>query len=147
MKTNVTVTANDKDEVVVFNKTSEKDEKDYGYVRVESVKQSLEGGFAKISKRSAIIAGEMEVLKGFNLKKGQILQGQIVREESHTPWYPSQEPKINPTTKETIQKDGKLIYMKDLYTTDMSKVDSLIAHNKIAVGDAVIAAQGEALNS
>ncbi len=112
-------------QVVIANTNPEK--KDSGYIRVESETISMEGGFANISKRSALIRGKVEVLKKLGLKEGDPINGKIFLKESTTPSFNGQEPKINPETKAVITHNGMPVYRESFFTAELDKADELLA--------------------
>ena len=59
-----------------------------------------------------------------SLTAGKMMPGQIIKEESFSPFYENQSPKINPTTAEVVLKDGRESYLQYVYTTDMNATDT-----------------------
>jgi len=110
-------------EVITINKNN----LEFGTIRVDQIRVSKENGFLNKTKRSAFITGKLEDLKSENYKAGQILTGTIYRTESRTPLFEGQNPKINPTTKEVHLVDGAPIYFKDYYTENPNAQDILIS--------------------
>lgn len=78
----------------------------------------MENGWMRNQKRTAFLRGLVTDLANF--KAGQTLTGQIIRRESHVPFYEGQSPKINPQTGEIILLNGQPVYKEDSYTEDMN---------------------------
>jgi hypothetical protein len=105
-----------------------------GSIRLEQNSRNLNGSYLNTRKRVAFIGGPIEDLKnllGVNkLKEGSELPGKIVIKESLSPMWEGQNWKINPQSGEEIgvMVNGKLqnVYMKMIYTEDMTDKDSLI---------------------
>jgi hypothetical protein len=109
----------------------EKDGKTYGKIRLDQSTIVVENGFTNIRKRVAFVTMDeatMAVLEP-SLKDGKPypINGKIVRKESFEPLYAGQAHKINPTTNEAVLVNGKKVYFKDDFTTNMSAQDSLIS--------------------
>lgn len=102
------------------------------------MKEQVRTDFVKINKTLAeklVAAGKLKVGVPYANLIGQDCK--IVVKESHNPFYPGQDHKINPTTKEAVTKDGKLIYSKGFLTTDLSISDELIQHDRTPVNSAI----------
>lgn len=132
MNTPVKVTAKDGQVVIASENKPE-----FGYVRVEQITTSFDGGWANRRKKSALIRGKVDELKQFGWKEGQALPGHIVTVESTVEPYPGADPKINPQTGEILTHNGEAIYRESFYTTNMQKVDELLQHDTVSVGEAV----------
>lgn len=96
-------------------------------IRVEQSTTKCNSGFARIEKRSALINGPKEVME--TLAKQKTLQGKIVVEESITPFWKGQEPKINPSTGEVVMQGGNPIYRRTTFTQNVQANDVLVQHN------------------
>lgn len=106
---------------------------EFGYVRVESKTPVMNGRFVSIKTRSALIAGQVEVLKAL-YSVGQELPGKIVVKESTTPTNPNnvhQDVKLVPGTNVPCMKDHEPIYRTAYYTENMSDTDVLIQHDNV----------------
>ena len=97
---------------------------EYGTFRVDSEQKTFINGFMNNSKRSAFIRGKIVDLNTLSLTAGKMMPGQIIKEESFSPFYENQSPKINPTTAEVVLKDGRESYLQYVYTTDMNATDT-----------------------
>lgn len=95
-------------------------------MRVEQSVTTFNGGFASVQKRSALINGPKEVLE--SLAKQKVLQGKIIVQESTTPFWEGQDPKINPQTSEVMLLNGQPIYRNTVFTQDVNATDTLIQH-------------------
>lgn len=128
----VTVTKNQKTGKVFTQNAnvSEKDGKQYGYYIVSGISTSFENGFMKASKRSALIATEEETFKMVGYSEGQELTGKIWRKESLVEFLGSREV-VNPQTGEIVTRNGKVLYRRDIFTTDLTKQDELVTINSI----------------
>jgi hypothetical protein len=147
MNTQVKVTAKE-GKVVIAGKVSEKDGKQYGYIRVESINTSMENGWLRKQRRSALIRGEVSELESLNLKEGQVLPGCIFVVESTTKKYENQEPKRIKKDGEILTQNGNPIY-RDAFYSATQRADETIKHDLIGeveeVGaDAAAAAEGMA---
>jgi hypothetical protein len=64
------------------------------------------------------------------ITEGLVLDGQIIREERFTPFYENQPckayPANHPQAGEPILVNGRRVWFKDSFTTDMKAVDKLI---------------------
>lgn len=122
------------------------DGKTYGFYIVDETRVSLEGGFYRSSRRTATITVDESINPGW--KAGHCLNGQIVVEESHTPFYEGQAPKINPSTKEVVMVNGRKVYRQSRYTDDLTAKDVLITQGaNVIVNNGAPAKTGFALNS
>lgn len=142
MKNQVTVTVNSKTGKVVTMKSITNKEtgevSEVGFFRVESKALSNLGRIGRVSTRSAIVTLDKEAID-FAVESGQLfdgakLDGKIVIEETLKPysWVDAegnsrtQEPKINPSTKQVITHDGKPVYRNSRLTQDLSEQDVLL---------------------
>lgn len=126
---------------------------DYGYIRVESSEGISfgNGGWLNANRRTALIKGKLSDLMAFvqknNVKVGYELQGKIVVNESLTPFYATQQPKLIPSTGEILYKEtsnGKEpIYRQTEFTVDMSKMDTMIQHSNVLSAAAKVVAQND----
>lgn len=105
---------------------------EYSYIRVEELAISMENGFAREEKRSAIINGKTELLDKLGYVNGQILVGKIVAKESLTPFAPGQEPKKAGKDGAVITSNGQPVYRQTYFTSDMDAKDELIAFDKVS---------------
>lgn len=123
----VTVAVNSKNGLVFTpSQKPSADGKSRGFCLVESSVTTMENGFVSTNKRVATLTMETSVWDTLNWKKGESLLGRIVVHESYEPFYATQEPKINPTTKAVVLVNGKKVYRQQRYTEDPSVVDALI---------------------
>lgn len=106
---------------------------EYGTFRVDSEQKTFINGFMNNSKRSAFIRGKIVDLNTLGLTAGKVMPGQIIKEESFSPFYDNQSPKINPTTAEVVLKDGRESYIQYVYTTDMSASDTWIGETNVVL--------------
>lgn len=124
---NVIVTADQAGRVIVPAGT------DFGYIRVEqSTTKFTDRGFAVKSIVSALVFAKLDVLKSLGWQDNQEIEGKIIIKESLTPFNKKNPEKDYKTAGETgilCTKNGKPIYRRAVYTTDMSAVDTLIAHD------------------
>lgn len=140
--TKVTVVAHPETGAVI---TPRKNNPEYGVIRLDQESVSMENGYLNKSNRTAWLGGKIEDLQSLNLKAGSTLPGKIVRKESHTPFYEGQSPKINPQTSEVVLKDGKEVYMQDMYTDDLDASSySFIGEEVEALVEAEVA-EGQAI--
>lgn len=109
-------------------------------IRVEQSVTTFNGGFASIQKRSALINGPKEVMD--SLAKQKVLSGKIIVQESTTPFWNGQDPKINPDTQEVMLSEGQPIYRNTTFTQDVNATDTLVQRT-VGVLAAVGATNGE----
>lgn len=108
---------------------------DFGTIRLDQEVVTVRNNFINKSKRSVFVAGNIEVLKSLDYKAGQLIPGKIIMEESFEPFYDGQSPKINPTTKDVITKEGKPVYFQYILTEDMNATDTFKGSVEIAQPD------------
>lgn len=112
---------------------------DYGYIRVESVEETISGGWLRTQKRSALINGLFADLERMaqNLQIGKEMPGKIVVKESLTPFYEGQQPKRTNSNADgvvlfkVVNGVEKPIYRTTEYTSDMTVEDVLIEHDNV----------------
>lgn len=108
----------------------------YGSIMFEEVAFTNAGGFLNKQKRVAFLRSDVETLKDYasslNLKAGTVIPGKIVVEESITPFFEGQTPKVNPTSGETITHGGNAVYRNSSIGT-LDQADKLLASDKIEV--------------
>ena len=135
----VSVTANLDGRVVV--PTGE----NFGYIRVEQTTDVFtDRGFAVKKTVSALIFGNHDVLSSFGWRDGQELEGKIVIKESLIPFNkkePSKDFKVAGASNIPCTKGGKNIYRRAVYTTNISAVDELIAHDNYIPSERSLAQQ------
>jgi hypothetical protein len=112
---------------------------DYGYIRVESSEGISfgNGGWLNANTKTALIKGKVTDLTTFVQKNrvtvGYEIDGKIVVNESLTPFYEGQQPKIVPSTGEVLfvetAEGKKPIYRQTEFTMDMTRVDEFIKHS------------------
>ena len=96
-------------------------------------------GFVQKNNRSAFIRGNIKDLTALNLKDGQDLSSvfgnkKMVVKESTTPFYPGQNPKINPQTSDLIKSKGACIYSETIIVDEHSEeVDILLVADKVEI--------------
>jgi len=107
------------------------------YVRVEQTKEVVNNGWFQEQTRSALIMGDPEKLRN-KFKKGQTLPGTITIRENHEKAHNGQQPKINPTSGEVLQKDGKPIYRHSEYNPNPAAQDGeMLQHDTVEEGASV----------
>jgi hypothetical protein len=106
-----------------------------GSIRLQQRTSSLNGGsFLNVRNRVAFIGGTLANLEAIvaaaGLKDGSQVAGKIFVTESLAPFWPNQNPKINPQTEETIEMtvgDKKYpVYMRMLFTENLEAKDRFI---------------------
>jgi hypothetical protein len=142
--TKVIVTANEAGQVIVRSENNP----EWGHIRVEQTLLVVDdSGFAKKSRRSALIPGLIEDLSEFGYTAGQEISGQVIIKESLTPFNkknPKRDLKIAGDSGVVCSQDGMPIYRKSVFTTDSSKEDDTLSHTNDEEIKAVYAAKGEA---
>lgn len=98
---------------------------EFGTLRLDSENVSMSGGYLNKNRRTAFVGGNYEEFKSLGLRAGQVMPGLIQKQESFSPFYEGQSPKINPTTQEVIFKNGKEVYLQFEYIADSNAADSI----------------------
>ena len=131
------IVKNTKSDLVFTPGTKEsKDGKSYGFYIVEQVSTSIQDGFIREDKRSAIITVENGLGARLAYAEGKEMSGKIIRSE-----VTSDEPilgfqaVVNPETKEPVLRGGKQLYRKDMFTSNLDAVDSLVARDVVAIAE------------
>lgn len=93
---------------------------EWGTIRVDSMTKSFENGILNVSNRTAFIRGKIKDLEALGLKAEEVMAGKIIKQESFTPFYEGQKPKINPSTAEVVLKDGRNVFLNYVYTSDVN---------------------------
>jgi len=135
MKKSVIVTANPANgQVFTSTGVSEKDGKEYGFIRVESSEVDFSGPVATVKKRSALKAMSKEAFDTSGIVVGLEISGHIVVKESTTknPNRTNQEPKRQGKDGGILLYNGLPIYRETEFTTDLSVADELIKHTAVA---------------
>ena len=104
---------------------------EYGSVRVDQEVKTFTNGFLNRTNRVAFIGGRLEDLNKMGYKDGQKLPGKIVVKEQLEPFYPGQDPKINPETDEVLTQGGHPIYRNTYYTENINEQDMLLSHDTV----------------
>tara|TARA_R110000868_G_scaffold37331_1_gene132219 strand:- start:1806 stop:2270 length:465 start_codon:yes stop_codon:yes gene_type:complete len=148
-KVKVTTSTNESTEIIGKSTNSP----DYGYIRVESTEGMSfgNGGWLNTNRKTALIKGKLSDLTAFvkknNVMEGYEIEGKIVVNESLTPFYATQQPKLIPSTGEILYKEtsnGKEpIYRQTEFTIDMNKVDTLIQHSNVLSAAARVVVQND----
>jgi hypothetical protein len=129
MQNFVNVVTDDMGNLIIPSSNNE----EYGYIRVEQKAGTINSeGWAKVSKRSAIIKGKIEDLKQFGFQKDKSIPGKIIIKESFVPFNiinPERDLKYAGNTGIVCRVDDQPIYRQSFFTTDLNQTDDLIAHN------------------
>jgi len=140
----VKVTANDAGQVIVRSENNP----EWGHIRVEQTLLVVDDqGFAKKSRRSALIPGLIEDLSAFGYTAGQEISGKIIIKESLTPFNkknPKRDLKIAGDSGVVCRQDGMPIFRKSVFTADLSKGDDTLSHTNDDEIKAAYAAKAEA---
>lgn len=134
MKNQVLVVANKNTGEIVTERTiTDKDgeSREVGVVMVQSKSLAGLSSLGRVSTRTAFVTLEQDALDflGNDLQEGKPfpIEGKICIEETLTPYVrkdgSTQEPKINPTTKEVITYHGKPVYRNSFFTEDVNQSD------------------------
>lgn len=112
---------------------------EWGTVRVDTPKQIvIENGIMDSRKRSAFIRMKKEFYEENKetLKVGDRLPGTVIYKNSTFPQYEGHEPKINPTTKETITDEaGNSVYMTAHYVSDPNAEDEYLVSKETQLSE------------
>lgn len=117
------------------------DKREVGTVMVQSKSLSGLGALARVSTRTAFITLEADAIEflGDSLKPNKPfpVDGKIVIEETLEPYVKSngdtQEPKINPTTGETITHMGAPVYRNMYFTENLDQQDVYLTTDRDGV--------------
>lgn len=105
-------------------------EQTYGRVQIQSVALTLNNGFVSQKKRTAFVTLDSDALQliGGQIKAGAPYpqEGRIIVKETLEPQWLDHKPKINPTTGETIEINGHLIYRSTEFTSNMDAQDVIV---------------------
>lgn len=105
----------------------------YGSIKISQRRpvMSLKGGnFINYKEITAFISGSVENLEehvelaGWTVDK--TIPGNIYIIESFSPFYPNQNPKINPETREVILVDGNQVYRQSFYDPSGREMDKIM---------------------
>jgi hypothetical protein len=137
MKSKVKVTADKAGNVISVSKNNP----DWGHIRVEQTKMLVdERGFARTTRISALIPGEVKDLASFGFTEGQELAGTIYVKEQTNPFdkvTPERDLKIAGSTGIICKIGNESIYRKNFYSENVEKADETIEHtNKAEIIDA-----------
>lgn len=119
--------------------------RDVGVIMVQSKSLSGLSALGRVSTRTAFITLEEEAIDflGNSLVAGAPFPqaGKIVIEETLTPYTrkdgSTQEPKINPTTKEVITFNGQPVYRNSFFSEDINQADVFLKESSAVSQDAV----------
>jgi hypothetical protein len=117
--------------ITLFTKLDkEGNEQTYGRVQIQSVALTLNNGFVSQKKRTAFVTLDSPALQliGSKIKAGMPypMEGKITILETLEPQWLDHKPKINPTTGETIEINGHLIYRSTEFTSNMDAQDVIV---------------------
>jgi hypothetical protein len=105
----------------------------FGYVRCQQTKAIIDkNGFLSRKVLTALIPGELEDLQALGYYAGQVLDANIVVDESLSPFNkkdPSRDLKIAGQTGIVCTLDGEPIYRRTRVTFNLSETDTPIKHN------------------
>jgi hypothetical protein len=108
----------------------------FGYIRCQQTKAIIDkNGFLSRKVMSALLPGELEDLQSLQYYAGQVLDANIVIEESLSPFNkkdPSRDLKIAGQTGIVCTLDGEPIYRRTRVTFNLSETDAPIKHNNTA---------------
>lgn len=132
MKSSVKVTADKAGNVISVSKNNP----EWGHIRVEQTRMIVDDkGFARSTRISALIAGEVAALAAFGFTAGQELPGAIYVKESTTPFdskTPERDLKIAGSTGVICKLGDEAIYRKNFYSENPLKLDETIEHTNSA---------------
>ena len=118
--------------------TLSKNNQEYGWLTLRQDRMRISNGWAQNKALSTIIMGKTTDLESLNLASGEILDGQIIVREQLKPFSTEdRDLKVAGSTGIVCSVNGKPIYRKTFYTTDMTLTDVEIQHDN---GDAIRAA-------
>lgn len=128
MKSKVKVTADKAGNVISVSKNNP----EWGHIRVEQTRMIIdENGFARSTRVSALIPGEVAQLAAFGFTEGQELPGTIYVKEQTTafnPKTPERDLKIAGNSGVICKIGDEPIYRKNFYSENPEKHDETIEH-------------------
>jgi hypothetical protein len=108
---------------------------DWGYIKVEqSTNVYDDNGFLNRKKVTAIISAPIAILQEADYFAGQLLDGNIIVQESITPWNeknPDRDLKVAGATGIICRIDGQPIYRKTFYSEKENAKDIYLAHDNV----------------
>jgi hypothetical protein len=129
MKNSVKVTADNSGAVVIPSKNNPV----YGYIRVEQKRTIMnEQGWVETRTLSALLNGEVDVLKSLNYRPNQSLEGTIRIVERMEPFnkkFPKKNIKIAGDSGVVCTIEGEPIYRNCFYSEDPEAEDILVQHD------------------
>lgn len=132
MKSKVRVTADKAGNVISVSKNNP----DWGHIRVEQTRMMVdEKGFARTTRISALIPGEVSALASFGFTAGQELPGTIYVKEQTSPFdklTPERDLKVAGSTGIICRLGDEAIYRKNFYSENPEKLDETIEHTNKA---------------
>lgn len=135
MKNSVVVTANPANgQVFTSTGISDKDGKEYGFIRVESKWLDMSGAVATVKSLSALKAISKEAFDLSGLQAGMEIDGKILVIEStvKNPFRTNQLPKTQGKDGGVLLFNGLPIYRETEFTSDLTRQSVLVAHTAIA---------------
>lgn len=116
---------------------------DWGSIAIEQIKNVFAGNILNKQRRVALIQGTMETLQEFikdnKVSEGTLLDGQIVVEESFTPFWEGQQAKQTPDGQLCVvtDEDGTVhnIYRRTVYDATGEAKDTLIRHTDLVASN------------
>lgn len=138
----VKITVDATGNIVCGGKVSEKDGKEYGFIRVESSNSEMQNGWLRTTKRSALIRGVkaelIQWVKSNNLRVGSVIPGRIRIVENTTPAYETQSPKRAGADGPELTFEGATIYRHADYITpsnpQFNEPDVFLQHDQQLTG-------------
>jgi len=115
--------------------------KEFGSIRLATTSYDMSTGFLNKQRRVHYLAGKVEELEGlayaFEFKIGDDYSAKfpsrIIVEESTTPFYEGQSPKINPSSGEVVTVNGSEVYRQTrLVNADSADQDILVKEGQAA---------------
>ena len=108
----------------------------YGYVRLEQKRSIVDdNGFLRVKPVSTLLHGTVTELTSAGFYAGQELFGQVVVQESLTPFNdkaPQKDLKVAGSTGIVCTLEGAPIYRRTVYKTDINAQDVTIKHDNVS---------------
>lgn len=118
--------------IFTLNEKISKDGIERGFYVCESTEITMEGGFVRKNKVTALLTVESSLAKELAWVVGKQLTGKIITIESFKPFYEGQPFKINPTTKDAVLINGQKVYRQSTYTDNMELSSSLLVQGAVS---------------
>jgi hypothetical protein len=145
------------DKIIIEKSTSDKTEAngvigvnpnkpEFGSIMMRTTSWNTDGGFLNKASRVHFLSGKVEELKelcaAFSLNAGddysaKVAPSRLIVQESTTPFYDGQAPKINPSTDEIVTYNGADVYREtQLVPASSTQQDLILREGEVVAATA-----------